>query len=225
MVFFLEITKIWQTSRDFWFADFFLEIFIIHRLVWIFLWIFGCFECVSSVFCLNLLIIFQQLLDIVFQMLTLVVFHTFWGLSSFPIYLLDALDLLLEKVGLQEVAELTVALIRGHSVQLQQAFVHLNNRIFYIIPVFRIRMFLGLLDPDPDFAINWQKIEENLDFLFSHFKKCRGLAVVAAPAWAQVLVPNSQEISCLDGSFLECSLPTREARVRSPAGTCQSWDL
>jgi hypothetical protein len=43
-------------------------------------------------------------------------------------------------------------------------------------------MFLGLLDPDPDFAINWQKIEENLDFLFSHFKKCRGLAVVAAPA-------------------------------------------
>ncbi len=38
-------------------------------------------------------------------------------------------------------------------------------------------------------------------------------------------VPNSQRISCLDGSFLECSLPAREARVRSPAGTCQSWDL
>ncbi len=29
----------------------------------------------------------------------------------------------------------------------------------------------------------------------------------------------------LDGSFLECSLPTREARVRFPAGTCKSWDL
>jgi hypothetical protein len=44
-------------------------------------------------------------------------------------------------------------------------------------------------------------------------------------ASAQVVVPNSQQISCLDGSFLECSLPTREARVRSPAGTCQSRDL
>jgi hypothetical protein len=36
--FFLEITKIWQKSRDFWFAEFFLEIFKIQRL-WIFLWI------------------------------------------------------------------------------------------------------------------------------------------------------------------------------------------
>ena len=44
-------------------------------------------------------------------------------------------------------------------------------------------------------------------------------------ASAQVVVPNSQQISCLDGSFLECSLPAREARVRSPAGTCQSRDL
>jgi hypothetical protein len=50
-----------------------------------------------------------------------------------PIYLLDALDLLFEKVGLQEVAELSVALVRGHPVQLQQAFVHLNSQIFYII--------------------------------------------------------------------------------------------
>ncbi len=64
-----------------------------------------------------------------------IIFHTFWGLSSFPIYLLDALDLLLEKVGLQEVTELTVPLIRGNSVQLQQAFIHLNSQIFYIIPV------------------------------------------------------------------------------------------
>ncbi len=40
---------------------------------------------------------------------------------------------------------------------------------------------------------------------------CRGLDV--APASAHVVVPNSQQISCLDGSFLECSLPTREARV------------
>jgi hypothetical protein len=53
MVCFLEIT----TIRDFWFTDFFLEIFKIHRLVWIFLWIFGCFECVSTMFCIKLLLI------------------------------------------------------------------------------------------------------------------------------------------------------------------------
>ncbi len=40
MVFFLEIANIWQKSQDFWFADFFLEIFKIHRLVWLFIWIF-----------------------------------------------------------------------------------------------------------------------------------------------------------------------------------------
>jgi hypothetical protein len=28
--------------------DFFLEIFKIYRMVWIFLWIFGCFESISS---------------------------------------------------------------------------------------------------------------------------------------------------------------------------------
>jgi hypothetical protein len=34
MVFFLEITNIWQKSRDLgWFADFFLEIFKIRALV------------------------------------------------------------------------------------------------------------------------------------------------------------------------------------------------
>ncbi len=33
---FLEITNIRQKSRNFWFADFFLKIFKIHRLVWIF---------------------------------------------------------------------------------------------------------------------------------------------------------------------------------------------
>jgi hypothetical protein len=37
MDFFVKITKILQKS-----PDFFLEIFKIHRLVWIFLWIFGC---------------------------------------------------------------------------------------------------------------------------------------------------------------------------------------
>ncbi len=36
--FFVEITKILQKSRDFCSADFLLEIFKIHRLVWIFLW-------------------------------------------------------------------------------------------------------------------------------------------------------------------------------------------
>ncbi len=49
--FFVEITKIWQKSRDFWFADFFLEIFKFHRLVWIFpmdFWLFYiCFINVS----------------------------------------------------------------------------------------------------------------------------------------------------------------------------------
>jgi hypothetical protein len=54
---------------------------------------------------------------------------------------------------------------------------------------------------------------------------CRGLVVVVVPASAEVVVPNSQQTSCLDGSFLECSLPAREARIRSPAGTYQSWDL
>jgi hypothetical protein len=34
--FLLEIIKIWQKSQDFWFADFFLKIFKIHRLVLIF---------------------------------------------------------------------------------------------------------------------------------------------------------------------------------------------
>ncbi len=40
MDFLLEITKIWQKSWDFWLAEFSLEIFKIHRLVWTFLWIF-----------------------------------------------------------------------------------------------------------------------------------------------------------------------------------------
>jgi hypothetical protein len=38
MDFLVEITQVWQNSRDFWFADFFLEIFKIRWLVWI----FGC---------------------------------------------------------------------------------------------------------------------------------------------------------------------------------------
>jgi hypothetical protein len=55
MDFLMEITKIWQKSRDFWLADFFLEIFEIRSLVLIFLWIMGCFESISSMFCLKLL--------------------------------------------------------------------------------------------------------------------------------------------------------------------------
>jgi hypothetical protein len=39
------------------FHGFFSGVFKIHRLVWIFLWIFGCFECVSSMFSLMLLLI------------------------------------------------------------------------------------------------------------------------------------------------------------------------
>ncbi len=57
----------------------------------------------------------------------------------------------------------------------------------------------------------------------SNIRYCRGHTRCATSA--QVAVPNSQQISCLDGSFLECSLPAREARVRSQAGTCQSRDL
>jgi hypothetical protein len=60
MVFFLEITKICQRPKDFWFAEFFLEILKIHRLVWIFLRTFGCFECVSSMFCLKLFLNFTN---------------------------------------------------------------------------------------------------------------------------------------------------------------------
>ena len=55
--FVLEITNIWQKSGRFLVLGFFLKIFKIHRLVWIFLWIFGSYECVSSIFCLRLLLI------------------------------------------------------------------------------------------------------------------------------------------------------------------------
>ncbi len=53
----LEITNIWQKSQDFWFAAFFIR--FIKSLGWygFFLWIFGYFECLSSMFCLNLLLI------------------------------------------------------------------------------------------------------------------------------------------------------------------------
>jgi len=66
MDFLLEITKIWQQSRDFGFPDIFLEIFKIYRLIWIFLCIFGCFDSSSSMFCLRLLIILN-LTNTVFQ--------------------------------------------------------------------------------------------------------------------------------------------------------------
>ncbi len=44
----MEITKIWQKPRGFWFADFFSQEFKIHRLVWIFQRIFGCLKSISS---------------------------------------------------------------------------------------------------------------------------------------------------------------------------------
>jgi hypothetical protein len=53
MLFFLENTNIWKKSQDFRFSDFFIEIFNIYRLIWIFIKIFGCFEYVSSMFCLK----------------------------------------------------------------------------------------------------------------------------------------------------------------------------
>ncbi len=43
------------------FTDFFLE--KIHMLVWIFLWIFGCFKSVSSMLCLNYLLLILKLTD------------------------------------------------------------------------------------------------------------------------------------------------------------------
>ncbi len=50
MDFCVQITKVWQKSIDFWFAHFFLRILKIHRLVWIFPWIFACYGSVSSMF-------------------------------------------------------------------------------------------------------------------------------------------------------------------------------
>jgi hypothetical protein len=50
MVFFLEITTVWQKSQDFYLIDFFLEIFKIHKLVWIFLWIFVCLNLFHKCF-------------------------------------------------------------------------------------------------------------------------------------------------------------------------------
>ncbi len=53
----MEITKILQKSRDFCSANFLLEIFKIHRLVWDFPMIFGCFKSVSSIFLSKLILI------------------------------------------------------------------------------------------------------------------------------------------------------------------------
>jgi len=45
LLFFMEIK-----TFDFWLAGFFREIFKIHRQVWIFIVIFGCFVSISSIF-------------------------------------------------------------------------------------------------------------------------------------------------------------------------------
>jgi hypothetical protein len=50
---FLEITNIFQKFCDFWLPDFFLEIFKYIGWCEIFLWIFGCLECVSIMYCLK----------------------------------------------------------------------------------------------------------------------------------------------------------------------------
>ncbi len=57
MLFFLEITNIWQKSGDFYFVDFFPEILIIHRLVCIFLWILVVLNVFQQCFFKNLLLI------------------------------------------------------------------------------------------------------------------------------------------------------------------------
>ncbi len=50
--------KVWNFSWD----------FKIHRLIWIFLWIFGCFDCVSSMFSLKLLFILNFTNDVLSNM-------------------------------------------------------------------------------------------------------------------------------------------------------------
>ena len=42
-------------------------------------------------------------------------------------HLLDGLDLLVQEFGLQEVAEVGIALLPGQLVHVQQALVHLNS--------------------------------------------------------------------------------------------------
>jgi len=54
MGFFLEIKNIWQKSRDFWFADFFLEIF--KKAGMDIPMDFGCFESVSTRYIKNIYI-------------------------------------------------------------------------------------------------------------------------------------------------------------------------
>jgi hypothetical protein len=53
LAFFLKITNIWQKSRDFLFADFFSGFLRAIGRYEFFLWIFGCLECVSSMYCLT----------------------------------------------------------------------------------------------------------------------------------------------------------------------------
>ncbi len=50
-------------------------------------------------------------------------------------------------------------------------------------------------------------------------------AFICKILWCRSSVPNTRHISCLDGSVLECSRHTREARVRSLAVRCQSQNL
>ncbi len=89
------------------------------------------------------------------------------------------------------------------------------------------------------FFFKWDKIKLNMKYkeiLYKCYKTATkelihqnrqdsGPSFVTAPASAQVLVPNNQQGSCLIGSFLECSLRTREVQVRFPTGIWHLWDL
>jgi hypothetical protein len=57
------ISKHLVKPRDFWIANFFPKIFKIHRLVWI----FNCFECVSSMFRLKNYILILNFTNAVFS--------------------------------------------------------------------------------------------------------------------------------------------------------------
>jgi hypothetical protein len=89
MVFFLEITNIWQKSRDFWFVDFLLETFKIHCL----LWIFCCFERVLSMFCLKLSLILNFKNAFLSKTTFRSIFESFDGvLRAKEIYRLGSMD-------------------------------------------------------------------------------------------------------------------------------------
>ena len=85
-------------------------------------------------------------------------------------------------------------------------------------------VIFALLDPDPkpcviDYAKNSKAGGEGAQHpIFGVY--CVKRPVRAAHGFRIVSIKPSVWLF-----FLDCSLPTQEARVRLPAGTCQAWDL